>query len=516
MGPTNIALVRLFQADQALRAAQARLDAAQKNVRVQERRVKDLSEKLDAATASLRGHQAEAGRLDLEIKSHDAQIERLREQQMTATNAKVYQTFLVEINTAKVDRGKVEDSAIVAMEAIEKGQAETVSLGAQLDAEKVKLEAMRSQIGTTVVKLQAEVSALEPARDAAADALPPTARATFERLAEHHEGEAMSAIAKPDRRREEYLCTACNMDLVTDVYNKLHSRDELVFCPSCRRILYIPADLPPELAVKKPKESKKKDPAPPEPKPGKDAWTEEEFFTRVDRAENTQLKSNQQSLLEALRRIHSFFARFDGQGAVNPAYNVYADGVDAYLLRINADGRIFAFWNALAESGQSEMADYFRSNLEPFVLDASQESEPLSSAARNLASTDVSGLIAALRGFAEKIAERLRRRPCRLIAGLSNPRRNDRIVVMQLAPEIVEQLLKLPKAERLELATRLTQDIEPAESEFDLDPLWVQEIEAHSRKWIPASIRQSSGRRRSRVFARSCQRGRWSESPNSF
>ncbi|MGH7194240.1 MAG: hypothetical protein ACREJM_12035, partial [Candidatus Saccharimonadales bacterium] len=39
------------------------------------------------------------------------------------------------------------------------------------------------------------------------------------------------------------------MALVPDVYNKLHSRDELVFCPSCRRVLYIPEDLPPEAAI---------------------------------------------------------------------------------------------------------------------------------------------------------------------------------------------------------------------------------------------------------------------------
>jgi DNA-directed RNA polymerase subunit RPC12/RpoP len=61
----------------------------------------------------------------------------------------------------------------------------------------------------------------------------------------------MGALMKPDRRKEEYVCSACMMDLVTDVYNKLHSRDEMVFCPSCRRILYIPDDLPPELAVNK-------------------------------------------------------------------------------------------------------------------------------------------------------------------------------------------------------------------------------------------------------------------------
>jgi hypothetical protein len=72
----------------------------------------------------------------------------------------------------------------------------------------------------------------------------------FDRMSERFDGEAMAAIAKPDRRREEYVCTACNMDLVVDVYNKLHARDELVFCPSCRRILYIPDDLPPEVAIK--------------------------------------------------------------------------------------------------------------------------------------------------------------------------------------------------------------------------------------------------------------------------
>jgi hypothetical protein len=48
------------------------------------------------------------------------------------------------------------------------------------------------------------------------------------------------------------------MELVVDVYNKLHSRDELFFCPSCRRILYIPEDLPPETAVHKKKPSKPK------------------------------------------------------------------------------------------------------------------------------------------------------------------------------------------------------------------------------------------------------------------
>jgi DNA-directed RNA polymerase subunit RPC12/RpoP len=107
-----------------------------------------------------------------------------------------------------------------------------------------------------VTQLETEIAALRPVRASAAAAVPARARDAFERLADRFEGEGMSALAKPDRRREEYACTACNMDLVTDIYNKLHSRDELVFCPSCHRILYIPDDLPVELAVNKTKERK--------------------------------------------------------------------------------------------------------------------------------------------------------------------------------------------------------------------------------------------------------------------
>jgi predicted nucleic acid-binding Zn-ribbon protein len=271
MGPTNVALVKLYQADLALREAQGRLESASKNVRIQERRVSDLNEKLRLAQQQLKEQQAKAGNLDLDIKSRDERIEKLRTQQANAKNNKEYQAFLVEINTEKVDKGKSEDELMKVMEAVEKEQASIKDLTAQLETEQAKLATMRSEIGDTVARLKAEVEALRPAREAAAAEVAPRARQEFDRLADRFEGEALSALSRPDPRREEYVCSACNMDLVVDVYNRLHTRDELVFCPSCRRMLYIPADLPPEQAVKQVKE--KKEPratrAPREPKSAK-------------------------------------------------------------------------------------------------------------------------------------------------------------------------------------------------------------------------------------------------------
>jgi uncharacterized protein len=256
MGPINVALVALYRADQKLREAQGRLNAVSKNVRIQERKVGDLSERLRLGQANLKEQQSKAAQLDLDLKTRESKIERLRAQQQNAKTNREYQAFLVEINTEKVDKGKSEEELLKVMEGVETLQKEVKELSDTSGAENTKLESMRGEIDGRVKELQAEIESLRPARDAAAEAVPAKGVEAFNRLADRFEGEALSALTKPDRRREEYACSACNMDLVTDVYNKLHSRDELVFCPSCHRILYIPDDLPIEMAVNKVKERK--------------------------------------------------------------------------------------------------------------------------------------------------------------------------------------------------------------------------------------------------------------------
>lgn len=249
MGPTNVALVKLFEADRKLRDVQANLDAAAHNVRIQERRVNDLTEKLRLAQHNMKMQAARAGQLDLELKSRDQHIEKLRAQQQAAKNNKEYQALLVEINTRKVDRGKIEEMGMANLDASEKQKAEAAALSTHLDAERAKLETMKADMGDTLTRLQGEVDAVRPERQAAEAVVPAKARDTFNRLADKYDGEAMAGIDRPDRRKEEYLCTACNMDLVRDIYNKLNSRDEVVFCPNCQRMLFIPEHFTAEHAI---------------------------------------------------------------------------------------------------------------------------------------------------------------------------------------------------------------------------------------------------------------------------
>jgi uncharacterized protein len=258
MGPTNVALVRLMRADKALREAQAHYESAAKSVRVQERRLADLNEKHKLATTNLRELQARAGNLELDVKSRSEHIEKLRAAQQNAHNNKEYQALLTQINTEKIDKGKAEDEQLKVMEKVEQTAAEAKTLQGQIDETSKVHDTTRAELAGRLAELQSEIDKLRPEREAAAADVPAKARDMFERMADKYDGGAMAAIARPNPRREEYICTSCNMDLVVDLYNRLHTRDEVVFCPSCKRMLYIPDELPPEMAVKQRKAPKAK------------------------------------------------------------------------------------------------------------------------------------------------------------------------------------------------------------------------------------------------------------------
>jgi predicted nucleic acid-binding Zn-ribbon protein len=167
MGPTNIALVKLFRADQALRKAQENYDTAARSVRLIERRVNDLSGKLTTLQQSLKEQQSKAANMELDLKTRDAHIEKLRTQQQQAKTNKEYQAFLTEINTEKVDRNKVEDETIKALEAVERTQGEVKTLQGQLDEEQKRLNETKAQLGGRLAELQTEIDRLRPARDEA-------------------------------------------------------------------------------------------------------------------------------------------------------------------------------------------------------------------------------------------------------------------------------------------------------------------------------------------------------------
>lgn len=252
MGPTTAALLRFYQADQAFREASRKLDAATRDVRTQEARVTQLKAEHDATHHKAQGAEARSKELELELKAREDRIELLRDRQTNATDDKAYRALIVEINTHKADKGKLEEQGVAQLETLDGLKKAVADLKARGEHEGAKLATMKAQVDDKVSALTAEVEALRGPRDAAAAEVTPAAMTAFKRAGERYDGEGMASIDRPDAREVEYLCNGCNTYLVANVYNRLmSSKDEIVTCPSCGRILYVPTELTPELALQK-------------------------------------------------------------------------------------------------------------------------------------------------------------------------------------------------------------------------------------------------------------------------
>ena len=70
-------------------------------------------------------------------------------------------------------------------------------------------------------------------------AIPPEPLKVFKRVAETYDGEAVAQIEEQEGRHAAYSCGGCFMGITAESVNLLMTRDELIRCPNCTRILVL-------------------------------------------------------------------------------------------------------------------------------------------------------------------------------------------------------------------------------------------------------------------------------------
>lgn len=232
-------LLRLYRVDGQLRGLQSRLAAAERFLAEQTRLLEQLNAKRAGLEAQVKqlavgaaGHEGEIARLD-------ARAAQLRDQMNATKTNKEYQAFLVELNTIKVDRSRLETAALEQMTRSDELKAQL----AQLDAERVEREKMRQVAAGERDKRHEEirerVAELKAQRESLAAEVPGAVLAVFEQLVRQRGDGAMSPLEEQDRRRHEYTCGGCMMAMPVEAINTLLTRGDLTRCVSCGCILYL-------------------------------------------------------------------------------------------------------------------------------------------------------------------------------------------------------------------------------------------------------------------------------------
>lgn len=244
-------LYDLFLLDQQVRGLRTRLDAATRRVKLQSTKLDQLRQQHAELTDQNKHAQAEVSTLEHQSSDADERVTKLRDQMNNVRNNKEYSAMLVEVNTLKDEKSKLEDQALAKMTAAESLNERVAEVQDQVDRQSKLVESAEAEVQSAKDEVGVQLDDTTAKREAATADIPPQILPVFERLADHYDGESMGEIEEQDRRRREYTCGGCYMELPIERVNALMVKpDELVTCPSCNRYLFIKQELKAEIGAK--------------------------------------------------------------------------------------------------------------------------------------------------------------------------------------------------------------------------------------------------------------------------
>jgi len=232
-------LVDLQAIEIGLRRAKARLSKGEQTVKRQERRIAQLEAGLKAKRDEIRLTRLQSQRLELELKTKEDEIAKLRVALNTTKTNKDYSAILTRMNTDKAKKSKLEDQVLALMTQVDNDQAACREIEQEIEVQKQRLTEIQQQVAEKHKVIQKEIDELSVQHAQAMAEVPPKEQALFERLADRFEGEVLARIVETNGRRKEHSCGGCYMSIPLERVNALMTRDEVVICSSCGRILML-------------------------------------------------------------------------------------------------------------------------------------------------------------------------------------------------------------------------------------------------------------------------------------
>jgi predicted nucleic acid-binding Zn-ribbon protein len=238
MGPVLNGLFKLQSVENRLRVVKAKLTRCRRNVIIQENQIRSSQNVIEAKTEEIQLTKVQSDRLELELKTGDEAVSRLRAQLNAAKTNKEYAALLTQLNTTKADSSKIETQILELLKDIETDEAECGEIQNQIDEQKRTLEQTRKEAGHLATKYETEIEEIQAEWDSQAQAIPAESLQIFKRVAETYDGEAL-AVIEQEGKTEAYSCGGCFMGITAESVNLLMTKDDIIRCPNCTRILVL-------------------------------------------------------------------------------------------------------------------------------------------------------------------------------------------------------------------------------------------------------------------------------------
>lgn len=239
-------IVALYKIDRDIHTLTLALDNVQRDQRRQQAKIDDLTKTVEAQDLSNKKIQADQNIREMDLKTRQEHIEKLRESLNSAKTNKDYSAVLVHISAEKAEVSKIEVGVLELMQQVESNNKTIAANRAQIEEEIKLLQKIESEHGAKVATLQSQIDALTKQRAHAASVVPTEPLRQYDRTSQKYPGDALAPLEFDEGDLDSVSCGSCYMGLSAENLNALRGRDEIRKCNSCHRILYLPEMLPAE------------------------------------------------------------------------------------------------------------------------------------------------------------------------------------------------------------------------------------------------------------------------------
>lgn len=188
-----------------------------------------------AAGVMERLHEAERAQqdADYEVEALSSQIatEEGKLYGGTVRNPKELTSLDQEVSSLKARRTVLEERAIAALAVVDALRQELAGIQLGLDTAQEERRALEAKLGAQISQINAELNLFNTQRSGIAVQVPAEDLDTYGRLLVMKQGRAVA-------RMERAVCQGCRINLPLTIQQRVRANQQLVQCPSCRRILF--------------------------------------------------------------------------------------------------------------------------------------------------------------------------------------------------------------------------------------------------------------------------------------
>jgi predicted nucleic acid-binding Zn-ribbon protein len=245
MTATALILRDLHLLHQRAKALRDRLASAPRTLAARQTALASRQSELEKARKTLQDSKLQLKKNEHALQAQQTKIDDLKVKLNQVKKNEEYKALQNQIAHDNAAMGKTEDDILQSYELIETQGAAVARQEAELRSFAREVDALQSEIESQATSHKTQLQELEHAIVEAEFSIPEQERERYSRTVRQFGADALAAC-------ENGACLGCFTAVTTQMLNHLINGDQLMFCKSCGRLLYLDeqGDMPSQQATR--------------------------------------------------------------------------------------------------------------------------------------------------------------------------------------------------------------------------------------------------------------------------